>query len=555
MVCVMSGVRLESGTESGGNNPDQQRAGVTGLQGQIMNIETTLAQQFRSLFSGMQKAYGTYGPLTQTRGDGKLTGRPLTKREPVIDELYQRHLEGKGDGLGIIVIREDDTCLFGAVDIDQYSELDHGKIASQIAQLDLPLLVCRSKSGGTHLFLFCQQPVLAGKMQARLREIAARLGFGNSEIFPKQTQTTEKDLGSWINLPYFGGAETTRYAVGPKGEVCSLEDFLVSATAMRQGPEFFEEPKMAAGTQGCKDDSVGARLLPSGPPCLQHLVNLGLPDGTWNTSIFNIGVYCRKAHTTGWKEQLVHINSSIFDPTVWSVGDLNGVMKSLDKKSYAYTCNQQPLLGFCDKAKCSRRKFGVKSEGLSMPAITGLTKYDTNPPRYVLYVDGIGVEVARDELFDYTKFEKICSGKINRMLPSLKVAEWKMMLNEALETLHTEVMPEEASPEGQLWLLVEHFCTGRTQAQTKEEILLGKPWTDMGFTMFRLSDLMNYLQKMNFRELKSQNVATILRTKGGTIQNPRIGGKQPSVWTVPAFARTEETFPVADAVDTAGREF
>lgn len=52
--------------------------------------------------------------------------------------------------------------------------------------MKLPLVVCRSKSGGAHCFLFAKEWVEAKDMQMALRHLSSALGYGESEIFPKQ---------------------------------------------------------------------------------------------------------------------------------------------------------------------------------------------------------------------------------------------------------------------------------------------------------------------------------------------------------------------------------
>ena len=55
-------------------------------------------------------------------------------------------------------------------------------------------------------------------------EIAAGLGHGRYEIFPKQEQVLVErgDVGNFINLPYFDHAKTLRYAVIQKKDVSIL---------------------------------------------------------------------------------------------------------------------------------------------------------------------------------------------------------------------------------------------------------------------------------------------------------------------------------------------
>ena len=66
--------------------------------------------------------------------------------------------------LGIIPINDNNECKWGCIDIDFYAEFDHKKLIDQIGNLKLPLMVCRSKSGGAHVFLFTTEYVSAAKL-------------------------------------------------------------------------------------------------------------------------------------------------------------------------------------------------------------------------------------------------------------------------------------------------------------------------------------------------------------------------------------------------------
>ena len=146
-----------------------------------------LAPRFRTLFAGLERAHGEYRNITvdERRADGKCKGQAITKPEPVTDALWASHLEGT-TGIGIIPIRDDNTSVFGAIDIDVYADLDPGQVAATVHRLRFPLVPCRSKSGGLHLYLFASAPVSSAMMQARLKQMAAALGHTNAEIFPKQ---------------------------------------------------------------------------------------------------------------------------------------------------------------------------------------------------------------------------------------------------------------------------------------------------------------------------------------------------------------------------------
>ncbi len=210
----------------------------------VLTRPQSVAERFAQLFAGLQSAHGVYNNLAEADTQGKKVGTERrTVRGPVTVDLYERHLKGES-GLGICPIRSDSSVLFGAVDIDVYAELNHAVLAGEIGKL--PLVVCRSKSGGAHVYCFTSEPVAAALMVSKLKEIAAMLGHGNAEIFPKQIvmQPDEngQECGSWINLPYFNGVMAARFAVQPDGIAMDLTEFLDEAEKLRTPLTWFEHP-------------------------------------------------------------------------------------------------------------------------------------------------------------------------------------------------------------------------------------------------------------------------------------------------------------------------
>jgi hypothetical protein len=165
--------------------------------------------KFKSIFEGLDVAYGQHQSEGK-RADGKQEGKSYIVKQEVTDNLWQSHLDGVGPSLGIIPIRADNTVSWGCIDIDTYP-IDHRKIINNIRSLQLPLVPCRSKSGGMHIFLFLRNPVSAKLVREKLREVASGLGYSSVEVFPKQsTILIEKgDLGNFLNLPYYNSKSTT----------------------------------------------------------------------------------------------------------------------------------------------------------------------------------------------------------------------------------------------------------------------------------------------------------------------------------------------------------
>lgn len=490
------------------------------------------------LFAGMDRAYGTYN-VNATREDGKKVGAAKTERGEVVPDLWEKHLVGK-QGIGIVPIRDDNSCQFGAIDVDVYN-LDHRALAGKITRLGLPLVPCRTKSGGAHLYCFTEEPVPAAQMKSKLGEVASFLGFGGSEIFPKQAQILAKegDVGQWINMPYFNGVRGMRYAITVEGDAMSPEQFLDYAYAHLAATKWFNELLVISPE------------FEEGPPCLQALAQLGYPSGTRNDGLYNIGVFLKRQNPDSWESALDEANHKYMQPPL-TLPEVQGVAKSLKRKDYTYACSKQPIAQHCNAALCRTRKYGVGSGNNGrFPMLGGLTKLNTKPPIWFWTVDGTRMELSTTDLQDPRAFQRRCMDYLNMMpqLPSAPV--WQAAVQHAMDTVTLIEAPMDASPEGQFWEMVEKFCTGRAQALTLDEIVLGKPYSDKGRTFFRMTDLLSFLTRNKFFEFKSTKIASMLKDAGAEHHFNNLKGRGVNFWSVPEFARQREGFDVpGDAQDS-----
>ena len=493
--------------------------------------------RFKAIFSGLDIAYGTY-KIEGAKGNGKQAGKAVVIRKPPTDELWVKHLEGAEPSLGIIPIRADNSCTWGCIDIDQYP-LDHKGLIARIRKLELPLVVCRSKSGGAHVFLFTKTPVPAADMQRYLTACAALLGESGREIFPKQAEILVErgDTGNFLNLPYFGGDNGLRYAVDDEGNGASLEAFyaLYDKYAQDAPLSFPEAPKQAE--QPVKD----------GPPCLQALCSQGFPEGTRNNGLFNIGIYLKKSAPTGWEDKLMEYNMKYFDPPL-GVAELQLISKQLLKKEYKYKCKDAPLNSFCNSGLCRTRKHGIGSDAPDAPQISSLSKYNSDPPLWFLDINGKRLELETEALFTQQAFQKACVEKLNLLPPSLRKQDWEAMLNgllrEMVELEQVVEAPEDTSVTGRLMDLVEEFTTHLQQAMDREELLLGRPWTDEqeGMVYFRMKDLEAYLRRNNFMGMSAAKIAQRLRDIGGEPISMFLKSRSTRVWRLPRFTNQDSPF-------------
>ena len=88
--------------------------------------------KFKKIFEGLERAHGVTIVGDKSNGRwSKVKGKSFVKREPVTDELWQKHLQGK-DSLGVIPINDDNKCKWGCIDIDSYAGFDHKKLIDKI---------------------------------------------------------------------------------------------------------------------------------------------------------------------------------------------------------------------------------------------------------------------------------------------------------------------------------------------------------------------------------------------------------------------------------------
>lgn len=525
-----------------------------------------LAARFHALFAGMERAHGTYNKIgvDTSREDGKLKGKAYTLRQPVTDELWEGHLNGT-NGIGIIPIRDDDTAVFGAIDLDIYN-LNHVDIVAQLAKHKLPLILCRSKSGGGHAYLFTKAPVTALRMKTKLQEIAAFIGHGTAEIFPKQVHIAEESLDqpNWINMPYFAAQQTTRYGFSYAGDALSPEEFLTLADKLKVEDFYFNDKDKEK-----KEKTLGETHLPDGPPCLQHLMTMGFPPGGWNVGMFNVGMYCRKAFPVDWETKLVQINAINFPPETYPVSDLKDMIASLRKKNYQYECSKAPLASYCNSVQCRRRKYGVGGIASGFPVLGELRKLLTQPPVYFLDVQNdegefIQMELTVSELRSPRMFGEKLMGLIDRCPAMPKDDVWIKQVDALLkEVKWLEAPPEDSSAEGQFWETVEQFCSKRAHARTRDEIVLGKPYTEEGRTYFRMQDLLRHMKDNHIKDIQVQQITKMLKMrvyegKPYTKQNKWHicnNSRFVNLWSVPEFKRDVEPLAMPDEVKKDERQF
>jgi len=492
-------------------------------------------EKLKQIFSGLTIAYGQYQPGDRGENGTKQKGKAFIVRKTVTDELWINHLAGKGPALGIIPITENNDCRWGCIDIDEY-DLDHLSLIKSIRNFKLPVIVCRSKSGGAHVFLFTKENISASLMQSKLKQMAIVLGYEGSEIFPKQTEILVErgDTGNFLNLPYHNQMKGLRYAIDDEGNGCTLEEFYKLYDLYAQSKVSVEAIK----TEQKKIEEA----FPAGPPCLNKLASIGFGEGSRNNALFNIAVYYKQSNPDTWEDEIIKANMKYMEPPL-SNSEVQQLIKSVNRKGYdKYRCKDAPINSVCQSGLCRTKRFGVGFGEEEMPVLGSLTKYTSNPPQWFLDVDKTRIELKSEQLYNPGMFALACLDQANQIVPVPKPKDWKQHFLKPMMTNLQEVEPlESLNPTNEITGLLQDWTTNRQSARTMDDVLNKLPYTSEGFTYFRMEDFYAFLKKNNWDMDKIKTGNLIKRLEDIFIEETRlrIKNQQPRVVKIKTMVKTE----------------
>lgn len=526
-----------------------------------MAVEREDVDRFMALYKGNQRSYGVFNPNSRTQ--------MTTVKTAYTDENARSHLEGEL-GLGMVPILDDDTCWWAALDIDVHGpnkvEVDLMQIEQKVVRAALPLIVCRSKSGGAHCYLFLKKVTPVVQVRAMLTRWAGMLGFPSAEIFPKQISLqptkgdAEKPLGNWINLPYYHAEQSDRWALDG-GKQVTFEYFLEMAEGKRCSMEDFAEQ--------VSDDYA------QGPPCVQRMMEEKIDEGSRNLAMFQASVYLKRAFPDAWRDKATEFNKGAF-VTPLDTREFRQIMGSVHKKDYQYKCREEPCRTLCNRDLCKTRPYGitdVDSAANEIPIFENVQKIIATPIRWSLTVKGKTIEVTTPELFNYEIVRQRVGEKLHLVLPRIKAQEWDLYLREIMKNVETR---HETTLEDQLFgKLCEFLRRGRVDRNRSEDdrrgdlqrgmptliaiaatptfeggvVKLGDPKERTWYYAFRMGDFVEYLRKKKAIPCPEHQIPTFLyRVLGEDAKRDRIrigeGKRIGNIWCVSETHVDTEEVPV-----------
>lgn len=486
----------------------------------------------------------------------------LTVKAQYTSEHVRSHLEGE-IGLGMVPIMDDNKCWFAAIDIDTHGpngqSIDLQVIESRVTKLNLPLIVCRSKSGGAHCYLFLKELTEAAQVRLVLGRWANAIGYPSAEIFPKQNDLNEKGgekpLGNWINLPYFVAEGTERWCV-EGGKPTTFEYFIDLAEGRRVDLAPYTQEGMET-------------VYASGPPCLQEMLKNKIDEGNRNTAMFQAGVFLKRAFPEEFRPRMDEFNTTAFVSPL-STRELRVIAVSVGKKEYQYKCREEPCKSLCNKDLCKTRPFGITDNDSSandIPLIESVEKVITTPIHWVLTVKGKRVQVTTAELFNYESVRQKVGEALHIILPRIKNQDWDQYLREIMDKVKVR---EDTTIEDTYFLKLCEYLRRVQKDKTRPEderrldlkrgvpslISISKMSFDASgpkeqgrvwYYAFRIVDFVEHLRRKKSLTVPDYQVPGILyRLLGeyGKREKVRIGDTYVrNVWCVPEESVEEETVP------------
>ena len=485
----------------------------------------SIAERFHRLFRSHPNVYGRTEVAEGYDENGKRKSKSWLHKSELTEQVWEDHVSGRTP-IGCVPIKPNNMVSWGAIDVDVYKgKFDFEALREKLTKFSLPFVLCRSKSGGGHIYMFLKGEILAKHMVAKLEEFSAMFGQGDSEIFPKQvslgSDLNDNDYGNWINMPY-DGPNSTRYAHDDGGRAMDQETFLDYAEARLLSSGAFNDLQ----TPSTED------VFPDGPPCLNYIFSERTQESEMrNISLSNAAVYLKKVYGEDWADELNKVNNLFSEPI--KDNELEAIKKSYGRKEYRYQCSKTPLCNYCDARKCRQQTHGVGKDEI-VPTNRSLTKLNTDPPLWYLTIDDQRIALTTDQLFNFPMFNKRALEVLNRVFQTYKQSEWLENLASIVQNCKVIDIPEELTVTGQFHEVFEDFLLSRARTDTPDCLLHGNPFETRDHYLFRMKDLNSWLHREKFIELKNNQITSLLKQRyEGTNTNQRIQMSTVYCWKIP----------------------
>ena len=524
-----------------------------------------MIDEFIKIFEGLDRAYGQF-KRNESRVSAKVEGKPWVEHKSPKRSLWENHLKGIGVSLGIFPLTDEGTCKWGAIDID-VDNLDYEELLRKIRELKLPLIMFRSKSGRAHVYLFMKNFTSAEEVRLVMKKFASKLGLADKldRIYPMQTELSEKETGSWLNLPYFNHEEGSRYAYKDDFDAATIEEFFeMHKQYVQENLDDYLLEEIKRPIKKAKHTSLEELFIPCQKNSLRLNNNKIPTDIGRNDFLLHSFVWAKRARTHTKKIEeykhldpkglLKHFNKNYFKEPLPEDEMEKTIFKSEDKE-YKYLCTRPKIKKYCDPSACTRHICGITPQQASElvgaeEALGQITQYCSTPPIFYESVDvktddkggHKRIRIEMDGSFFLYK-DKYLTRLANAghfphdSILNMKSIEFRKMNLARLAIRNYEKAAEEATPEYEFKTLIHDFLNKCTVSVVKSHLLDGACYYNQETKEMdiRIHKLLEYLKaNRDFRPVRKLclDLKHILGAKkiNGTVKNTFEKEKSCPTW-------------------------
>ena len=232
-------------------------------------------------------------------------------------------------------------------------------------------------------------------------------------------------------------------------------------------------------------------------------------------------VFAKKKYYDNWEDKVKQAAREyfIYDQK-WDDNYVDFKIKGWKKETKGHLCNEEPIVNFCMKSECIKRKFGIASDRRkAFPALSGLQKINYRPdPEYTFNVacpDGEKVKQVHaksiEYLTDQRKIRNIIGVAANFVPPMQKGNIYQEIIDNLFNSQLDDIEPpEETSPEGQLFNYMKEYING-PKAETNVAFKSGSTLWEDEYAYFKFEPFFDTLKNKEWK-IKTQQTAHMIKT-------------------------------------------
>ena len=190
---------------------------------------------------------------------------------------------------------------------------------------------------------------------------------------------------------------------------------------------------------------------------------------------------------------MLKYNEKYFDPPL-DDDEVEACADSVESEDYKYKCGDEPMHSHCDPMACAMVKFGVGDGDLPGIVPGSIEKYESDPPIYVVSIDGDQVECDDETLWNPDKFGMACMNQTQKIMDPISKPMWRKQLKKLFQDIQEVPTPDSAKLDVQLKEAFQLYVN-LADAKKIEEVRRGKVFTENGKTTFKFPEFYNWLSK------------------------------------------------------------